>query len=172
MILKALRLVRTLSRRQCAVVIFTIVISTLFFPLLQSWIPGGPVGLAVIYLGWIAIVFLSVASMLEEDRSKAEEGVDQKLNVLSTEVQRLKDEHSRTTAGLKDQMTEIDKDMRSTFKLMGVVVPRRPISLRADFSAGAPTISASATVVGESRIARFRRWIKNRTLRFWRWLYG
>ena len=172
MILKAARLVRGLSRRQFAMIIITIFISALIFSVLPSWITGGHVWVAVIYICWIPVVILSVASMLEEDRSKAEQGVDRKLTILSTEVQLLKDEHSRTTAGLKDQMTEIDSVMRATFEEMGVVLPRRPISLRASLSAGTPKMSATLTVVGESRMTRFRHWVQRHALQFWRWFYG
>ena len=172
MILKAARRVRSLSRRQYAVIIITIVIPALILPVLPSSITGGPVRLAVIYIGWIAVVVLSVASMLDEDQSKAKQSVDRKLKTLSTEVQRLKDGHSRTTAGLRDQMTEIDSVMRATFEEMGVVLPRRPISLRASFSAGTAKMSATLTVVGESRMTRFRHWVQRHALQFWRWFYG
>ena len=171
MILKAARLVRSLSRRQYAMIVITIVIPALIF-LLPSSITGGPVWVAVIYIGWIAVVVLSVASMLEEDRSKAQQSVDRKLKILSTEVQRLKDVHSQTTAGLKDQVTEIDSVMRSTFEQMGVVLPPSTISLRASFSAGAAQMSATLTVVGESRMTRFRHWVQRHALQFWRWFYG
>ena len=172
MILKAARLVRGLSRRQYAMIIITMFISVLIFSVLPFWITGGHVWVAVSYICWIPVVILSVASMLEEDRSKAEQSVDRKLTILSTEVQRLKDEHSRTTAGLKDQMTETDSIMRSTFKKIGVVLPCRPISLRASFSAGAAQMSATLTVVGESRMTRFRHWVQRHALQFWRWFYG
>ena len=172
MILKAARLVRSLSRRQFAMIIITIFISALIFSVLPSWITGGHVWVAVIYICWIPVVILSVASMLEEDRSKAEQSVDRKLTIVSTKVQRLKDEHSRTTAGLKDQMTETDSIMRSTFKKIGVVLPRRTISLRASGSLGAIEGSARLTVVGQNRMARFRRWVQDHGRRFWRWFYG
>ena len=172
MILKAARLVRGLSRRQFAMIIITIFISALIFSVLPSWITGGHVWVAVIYICWIPVVILSVASMLEEDRSKAEQSVDRKLTILSTEVQRLKDEHSRTTAGLKDQMTETDSIMRSTFEKIGVVLPRRTISLRASFSAGAAQMSATLTVVNQKRMARLRHWARRHAVRFWRWFYG
>ena len=80
----------SLSRRQYAVIIITIVIPALILPVLPSSITGGPVRLAVIYIGWIAVVVLSVASMLDEDQSKAKQSVDRKLKTLSTEVQRAK----------------------------------------------------------------------------------
>ena len=172
MILRVLRLLASLSLRQYMVILITIILPAIFLPILAPSIPGGPVVLPIVYFVWSVVAVLSVASMLKDDRSKAAQSVDRKLENLSREVQLLKDEHLRRTAGLQDQVNEIDRVVRSGFEGLGVVLSPRRSSLRANISAGVPRMSATLTVDSPNRIVRFRRWVQRHALRFWRWFYG
>ena len=171
MILGVVRPLKSLSVRHYIVILFTIFFPTIVPSLVSSGI-GGLVLVVFVYLVWPAIVVLSVASMLKGDKSKAEQSVDQKLKGLSSELQLLKEEHKRTTAGLKDQVTEIDRVMRSAFEELGVVLPPRRTLLRADMVGGAASGGAALSVRSPKRLVRFRHWVWRHALRFWRWFYG
>ena len=63
--------------------------------------------------------------------------------------------------------------MRSTLsEELGVVLPPRPISIRAKFTADSPRVSATVTVVGGSKLAHLRRWFRRAARRLWEMVYG
>ena len=110
---------------------------------------------------WSVSVVLAVASMLKRDKSEAEQLMSQRLETLSTQIGRLKEEHEDSKVDFRQQVKNLEEVVRSTLREeLGVVLPPRPISIRARFTTGSPTGSASLSVVGGSRLARLRRWFR------------
>ena len=88
------------------------------------------------FLVWSVLAVLAVASMLNRDRSEAEQLLSQKLEALSTQIGRLKEEHEDSKVDFQQQVNDLEEVVRSTLREeLGVVLPPRPISLRARFTA-------------------------------------
>ena len=102
---------------------------------------------------------LALASMLRSDSSEAEQQINQKLEALSDQICRLREEHNESRVDLRQQVDDLEKVVRSTFEELGVVLPPRPISIRAKAILGTFSVSAAnVTVVGGSKLARLRQW--------------
>lgn len=170
MILKAVILFKSLSSHQYLVIILTIILPAILFRFLESWTSCELV-LAIVYVVWAVIAVLSVASMLEKDRLKAEQSIARRLEKVSNDLKLLKDENIRKTTGLQDRLTEMDRVYRSAFEELGIVLPPPRIRLRGSITAETGT-SATLSVVNPRRIVRLWSWVRRQALRFWRWFYG
>ena len=108
--------------------------------------------------------------MLTRDRSEAEQQLAQQIEALSGQIHRLGEEDEDLRADLRQQVKDLEETVRATLKEeLGGVLPPRPISMRAKAILGNVSLSAATgTVVGDSKLARLRRWFR----RARRWLWG
>ena len=146
-----------------------------FLPL---WKTVGPCDLPVkypLYWAWTIGVLVFVPNAFREDRSRAEQNVDLKLEGPQRDIQELKDELERKISELqeqKEQLAEMDRVMRIGFERANVTLPPRRMSLRALLTLDA----MQPTVTLDPRAGRFVRWVKYPALRFcksfWKWLKG
>ena len=142
---------------------------------LQHWIQIRDSIIIPIYVVWGLFAVLSIAAMMKDDKTKAEENMDRKLRSLSNEVRLLKEENERKIIGLQDHvkdLREMNKTVRAAFEGLGVSLPPEVVSLRVSVSGGTPRLSDNLTVVNPRKLARFHSWVKRQITRFWRWLYG
>ena len=179
MILDALRLFRSLSRYHYRTIIITILLPAIV-PTSQAFF--GPDILRVIFyvpafLVWSVVAFLAVASMLKRDRSDAEQLMNHKIEALSAQIDRLREEHEEhedLRADLRQQVNDLEEVVRATLKEnLGVVLPPRRVSLRAKaFHIGLSWNVGKMIVDGGSRVARFRQWVRRKIRRIWEVVYG
>ena len=155
MILSALRLLRSLSGYHYRMIILTVLLPILLptlFSLASSYfgldlVP--PILYIPAFLVFSLIVVLAVASMLKKDRSEAEKQVAYRESTLSSKVRTLEEGHEDLREDLWQQVNGLEELVRSTLsEELGVVLPRRPISLRMRATAGSPKASFSLTVDG------------------------
>ena len=177
MILNALRQFRSLSGYHYRMVVLTILLPAIGPTSLASFGPDHFILRVILYVAaffvWSVSVVLAVASMLNRDKSEAEQLMSQKLETLSTQIGKLKEEHEDSKVDLWQQVNGLEELVRSTLsEELGVVLPRRPISLRMRATAGSPKASFSLTVVGESRLARLRLQLLRAMSRLWEVVYG
>ena len=124
------------------------------------------------FLVWSVFAVLAVASMLRRDRSESEQLVAQQTEALSVQVRGLREELEDSRADLRQQVDDLEEVVRSTLEKLGGVLPPRPISLRARVTIGSPTVSATLSVVGGSKVARIRQWFRRAMRRLWKVVYG
>ena len=177
MILSALRLFRSLSRYHYRTILLTVLLPVIGAPMIAYFGPDCLVLQVILYVAaflvWSVLAVLAVASMLGRDRSEAEQLVAQQNEALSGQIGKLREEHEDLRLDLRQQVNDLEEVVRSTLSEgLGVVLPPRPISMRARLTAGSPTMSASLTVVGGSRLARLRRWFRCAMRRLWEVVYG
>ena len=177
MILTALRLFRSLSGYHHRTILLTILLPVIWPPLIAYFGPDSIVLQVILYVAalllWSVFAVLAVASMLRRDRSEAEQLVVQQIEALSGQIRRLREEHEDLRVDLRQQVDDLEEVVRSTLsENLGVVLPQRPISIRAKFTAGSPRMSATLTVVGGSKVARLRQWFRRAMRRLWEVVYG
>ena len=177
MILAALRLFRSLSGYHHRTILLTVLLPAIGPPAIAYFAPTSIVLQVVLYVAaflvWSVLAMLAVASMLRRDRFEAEQLIAQRLETLSSQISRLREEHEDLRAGLRQQVKDLEEAVRATLKEeLGVVLPPLPISIRARFTAGSATLSAAVTVVGGSKLARVRRWFRRATRWSWEVVYG
>ena len=162
MIFRLVGLLKALSRPHYLMIVVTIILPvavTSFIAYGFSCLVVGLVG------GWSLTVLVSVAWMLNHDKSVAERNVDWKLEGLSKEVGTLRDDQTNATADLQDQVSETNRVMRSGFEELGLVLPPRRISLRASLTSGPATFSASGIGRSPNKLVRWCRWVRRRVRR-------
>ena len=133
----------------------------------------------LVFLVWSVVTVLSVASMLKRDRSDAELLLNHKIEALSAQIDRLREEHEDhdhedLRADLRQQVNDLEEVVRATLKEnLGVVLPPRRVSLRAKaFHIGLSWNVGKMIVDGGSRVARFRQWVRRKIRRIWEVVYG
>ena len=177
MILSALRLFRSLSGYQYRTVILTVLLPAIGPPTIAYFGPDCLVLRSVLYaaafLVWSVLAVLAVASMLNRDRSEAEQLANEKLESLSEQFARLREGHDDLRLDFRRQLNDLEEVVRSTLSdKLGVVLPPRPTSIRARITSGVPSMSATVTVVGGSKLARLRRWFRRAVRRLREVVYG
>ena len=71
------------------------------------------------------------------------------------------------------EVDNLEESVKETLRdNLGVVLPPRPISLRARATAGCPKVSANLTAVGGSKLARLREWLRRKARGIWEVVYG
>ena len=118
------------------------------------------------------MVLFLVPTAFREDKSRAEQSIDLKLEDPKRDIQRLESELEQSKTDLqeqKEQLAEVDRVMRIGFEEAGVTLPPRKIRLRLSATAGAPQARFTLNVSGGSRLAR---WVKLPVRRFWKWFWG
>ena len=174
MILGALLRFKSLSGYQYRTIVFTVLLPAIVPPITAYFAPDLRV---IFYLAafvvWSGLAVLAVASMLKRDMSEAEQLVDQKLEALSRQISRLREEHQDLGAALRQQIRSLDETVRATLKEeLGAVLPPRPLSIRARLSAPTPRMSATLAVVGGSKVVRLQQWFRHALRRLWEMVYG
>ena len=144
------------------------------FPILPLCKTVGPFDLPIkylVYVLWTISIVLLVPKAFREDKSKAEQGIDFKLEGPTSDIQRLKGELEQTITGLldqRDQLAEMDRVMRIGFERAVVALPPRRMSLRASF-----TFEASQPAVTlHSRVGWLVRWVQRPLLRLKKLILG
>ena len=177
MILGALRLFRSLAGYHFRTIILTVLLPAIV-PAVIAYFAPDSIALRVIFyvaafLVWSVSAVLAVAAMLKRDRSGAEQMVSQKIEALSAQIGKLREEHEDSRADLRQQVNDLEDVVRSTLKEdLGIVLPPRRVSLRARAVAGSPTASATLSVVGGSKLARLRQWFRRAMRQLWGVVYG
>ena len=161
MILWAWRKLQTLSLLQHMVTVFTVLLPVL--PISLFNLSG--VCILLIYAGWSPVAVLLIASAHKQQWERAEWSVDEKIEEVSGRLQQLKEEHSGRMTGLKGEIDELERAMRSAFEGIGVSLPSRRVLLRG--SAVLPGVQGSATlsVRGGRRWSLLWRWVKRQLRR-------
>ena len=177
MILNALRHFRSLSGYHYRMIVLTILLPAIGPTSLALFGPDHFILRVVLYVAaflvWAVFAVLAVASMLKRDRSEAEQLMSQKLEAVSAQISRLKEEHEDLRVEFRQQVNDLEEVVRSTLREeLGVVLPPRPSSIRAKFIGGSTSMSATLTVVGGSKMARLRRWFRGTMRRIWEVVYG
>ena len=177
MYLSALRLLQSLSGYQYRTVIITVLLPAIGPPIIAYFGPEFLVLRFILYaaafLVWSVFAVLAVASMLNRDKSEAEQLADQKLESLSEQFGRLREGHDDLRLDFRRQLNDLEEVVRSTLSdRLGVVLPPRPISIRAKIKSGVPIVSATGTGVGGSKLARLRRWFRRAVHRLKEVVYG
>ena len=177
MILNALRQFRSLSGYHYRMVVLTILLPAIGPTSLALFGPDLFILRVILYVAaflvWSVLAVLAVASMLNRDRSEAEQLLSQRLETLSTQIGRLKEDHEDLKVDFRQQVKDLEEVVRSTLKEdLGVDLRPRRISLRARAVAGSPTASATLSVVGGSKLRRLRLWFRRAMRRMWEVVYG
>ena len=166
---------RSLSRNQWLLIVITIFLPGMLFQLLPSLVPGELLELIIIYIVWPLAVVIVVVLTVRDDRSKADQRVDRKLEGLSQDIQQTKESHIRTIShlsGLVDRVNDMDSNMREGFSGLGVHLPPRRISLRGDVTFDAALFSATVSSNDRNKVVRLCRWINRQARRLWKLLVG
>ena len=178
MIRRALRLFRGLSGYHYRTIILTMLLPAIVPAVIAYFAPDTLVLQVIFYVAaflvWSVLAVLAVASMLKRDIYGAEQLVDDKLEALSSQISRLREEHEDLGADLRQQVKDLEETVRTTLKeeLRVDLRPRR-ISLRAKpihFSLGVS--AANVTVVGGSKVARLLQWCRRAMRWLWEVVYG
>ena len=130
------RRVRSLTKRQLAAVAVTVIFPVLppivlsFFPVTFSDCWFVQVAYYGIYVGWIPVALLMMATMLKDDSARAEQRVEHRLEEFLVEVKRLDQQLEEMRAqeekALRDEINLTDQMMRDGFAQMGVDLPPPP----------------------------------------------
>ena len=178
MILSALRLFKSLSRYHYRTIFITILLPVVGSPMIAYFGPEGLPLQVTLYIAaffvWSVIAVLAVASMLTKDRSEAAQLVAQQVEELSCQISGLKKGHEDLRLDLRQQVDDLEETVRATLKEdLGVILPPRPVSVRAEAILGTASLSAAiGTVTGGSKLARLRRWCRRATYWLWEVVYG
>ena len=127
---------------------------------------------------WSIWVVLAVALMVRRDRSEAKQMVEPQIAALSGRISSLEKQHLEKqyrdlSVDLLREVDNLEEVVRRTLsEELEVVLPPRPVSLRARVTAGRPTVSSNLTVVGGSKLARLREWLRQKARRIWEVVYG
>ncbi len=178
MILNALQQFRSLSGYHYRMVVLTILLPAIGPTSLALFGPDHFVLRVILYVAaflvWSVLAVLAVASMLNRDRSEAEQLLSQKLKALSTQIGSLREEHEDSRVDLRQQMNDLEEVVRSTLREeQGVVLPPRPISVRPKpVRFGFDVSAANVTVIRGSKVAHLRLWLRRAMRRLCEVVYG
>ena len=120
---------------------------------------------------WFISVLVFVPTAFREDRSRAEQSIDFKLEGPQRDIQRLTGKLEKAETDLqeqKEQLAEMDRAMRAGFGEAGITIPPRRMSLRASFAFDVPQVSVTL----HTSASRLVRWVKRPALGCWKWFWG
>ena len=177
MILSALRLIRSLSGYHYRTIILTILLPVIGPPVFAYFGPDLIVVRIILYVAafsvWTVIAVLAVAYMASRDTSEAEHLMSQKLEMLSSRIGRLREDHEESRVDLRQQVENLEDTVRSTFEELEVDLRARRISVRAKPSHFSISTSVdNVTVVRGSKVARLRQWFRHAARWLWEVIYG
>ena len=177
MILKTLRLLRSLSPYHYTVIVFTILLPSglsLVLPIFDLGLIPEALISGVGFLVWALVVCLVMALMLNRDRTNAERHVDWRVERLERGVDTTTEELKVLREHLRDEIDNLEETVRLTLKnQLDTDLPPRIVSGRAravsfQFTASA----ATGTATGGSRVRRMRLWVRRVVRRVWEFIYG
>ena len=169
MVLWLVGLLRALSRPHYLMIVVTIILPVVVTSLIAYGFSSLVVGLVS---GWSLTVLTSVAWMLKHDRSVADQSVDVKIEDISLENKRSREQSVREITNLTTRLEWMQHDMHSGFQELGVSIPRRVVELQGSASVGGVHATGRLSVIRVGRIARLRSRILGCAHRTWRWFYG
>ena len=175
-----IRLFRSLSALQHIAVFLTTFAIPISFELVQGWQNTGfclscvSWGKLALYFGWYQVAMLVIALASKQARARVEEKFDRVSSELTGNISQISEEHQRQLTDMQDRVGDLREWVRSIDRAMrhefGVDLPPPTVSLRASIRAGAPTVSANATVSGPAgRRARLIRWVRRQARKLRRW---
>ena len=154
-------------------------VPALTFPFLSLWKTVGPFDLpyrCLVYLLWVILVFILVPKAFREEKSKAEQSFDSKLQGPIEDVQRIGGELGQAKADIQVQrlhLAETDRtiqDMKDDLAKVGISLPSHH---RVSAEGVAFTFSVSQpAVTHRAHAGRLVRWVKRPALRFLGWFRG
>jgi hypothetical protein len=176
-ILGALRLFKSLSAYHYLAILLTVIFPVIGPRLVAYIAPDCLLLRAIVYVAafllWSLWAVLAVAWMVSRERSEAEQFVAPKIELLSRQISSLKEQHEDLSVDLRRDVDNLEKTVRATFsEELGVALPPRPVSLSLRATAGSRTASLNLTVVGGSKLARLREWLRRKARRIWEVVYG
>ena len=177
MILGALRLFKSLSAYHYLAILLTVIFPVIGPRLVAYIAPDCLLLRAIVYVAafllWSLWAVLAVAWMVSRERSEAEQFVAPKIELLSRQISSLEEQTEDLSVDLLREVDNLEEVVRTTLsEELEVVLPPRPVSLRARATAGRPTASFNLTVVGGSKLARLREWLRRKARRIWEVVYG
>ncbi len=113
----------------------------------------------LVYFGWAVLATLMTAYMVEKDSRENKEGIEQRIEPLTDELERHRNDSTRRIISLEDQIRQVDQVMRAAFEECRVSLPPPQVPLSAHLTFGAASGSAKLQV-------RHQRWYR----RFWLWI--
>ena len=120
MILGALRLFRSLSTYHYRTIFLTILLPAIGAQIIAYFGPDYLVLRVILYVAtflvWSVFAVLAVASMLNRDRSEAEQLIAHSLKSLSGQIESLREEHQESRLDLRQQVESLEEAVASTLK--------------------------------------------------------
>ena len=172
MYLKLKRILINLTARQRWVIVITLLLPPIILQFLPSVFPICPNTIYAIYAVWCIFAVVIVASSMNDDRSRMELLVNDKVKPLERQVALLREELDDAKVDYRQMVNDLEQVMREAFGKVGIAPRRRPISLRGKATLGGLEASGTLTVRGGSRMARLRRRVRSLASNFWREVYG
>ena len=173
MILSLTRQIQRLTVRQRVVIFITLILLPVVLKYLPDFIQICPAVDFTITVVSGLLAALLVASSMNDDRSRTERLIDEKLDPLAGELRQVHEGHENAEVDLRQKVDALEEVMRWGFRQLGVTPPKRPILLRGKATFGVPRASSGTlSVRGGSKLIRFRRWVRRLAAGVWRAVYG
>ena len=162
-----------------AIFLTTFLIPVFFFDVLDGLAATGPCwdcvdpGRAAIYFAMFVFALAVIAMASNVNESRAEKKLNQMSSAFNDSVNQLREDLERKFRGNHIQVSALDdwvSDIHRTLLEKGFDLPFRTVSGDAAPISAVGTMSAAVGVAPPlSRLACFRLWVKNQTVRFLRW---
>ena len=165
-----------LSRRHYLVIVVTIVVPVVFptamgyFPIECPWVQVA-IDVGVILI-WSVFVVVVVSRLVERDAGEVNRLVADRVGPVVGQLERLREEHGNSMADIRLQVEGLERRTQSALQDLGVDLGPRVVNLRATAALGAPVASARLRVLGGSRWARIRGWVRRARRRAWEIVWG
>ena len=172
MILSLTRQIQRLTVRQRVVIFITLILLPVVLKYLPDFIQICPAVDFTITVVSGLLAALLVASSMNDDRSRTERLIDEKLDPLAGELRQVHEGHENAEIDLRQKVDALEEVMRWGFRQLGVTPPKRPILLRGKATFCAPRASGTLSVRGGSKLIRFRRRVRRLAAGVWRVVYG
>ncbi len=121
---------------------------------------------------WSVFVVVVISKLVERENREMNQLVRQQVGDVRAQLARVEQEHRDAAADAQLQLADLEERLRSA--LEGIAVELRPktVYLRAQAVSGIPSMSASLSVTGGSRLARMRRRFRRWRSWVWRKIWG
>ena len=133
-------------------------------------------GRVALYFAWYQIAMLLIGVATKRDRAIAKESLDRVFSELRGRVDQLNQEYQEQMTGTRDSLRDLEVWVRNIHQALSeqlaVDLPGRSVQLRATFTFGVPTASATVSVVDRAgRILRLLRWGRRQARNYARRVY-
>ena len=164
-----IRLFATLDKFQHLAVLITTFVIPASFEIYQGWEETGFYlksvnwGRLALYFGWYQIAMLLIALATKRDRDRTKESLERVFSELRGRVDHLNQEYQEQMTGTQDSLRDLEVWVRNIHRALSeqlaVDLPGRSVQLRASFTFGVPTASATVSAVDRAGwILRLLRW--------------